>query len=154
MAYKFTDPGTFSILLSLTAPIIFFSSKDTFCCWQEWMTVIAQHSGALQLCHSATFLSSQRDPPLALCSHHVLFPSLRISIFFHFLTPCLKQYLNYIVILAWFFFLSPLPPPFLLLCVAFCSDLWNSWQKNFPLWAFDAGIRQKNAVNTSLPYKR
>lgn len=102
MAYRFSDLGIFSILLSLTASILFFSSKETFCCWQE----LCQFSSTLVPCDFSSWnlLTFQRVPLTSFCFHHLFFPSMRISVFFYFVTPCLKEYPNYTVILAFFFF--------------------------------------------------
>lgn len=85
---------------SLLLLSVYFSLPKMLC-WQEWW----QLPSTLALCNFASWnlFFFQKDPPSALCFHRVLFTSLRISVFFHFVTSCLKQYLNYIVILAWFF---------------------------------------------------
>lgn len=153
MGYKFTDSGIFSSCTLLLLPF-YFSLKDALCCWQEWLWLLS--NPVLFNFASWKLLPSQRHPPLSLWSHPVLFSSLMISVFFYFVTPCLKLYLNYMVIFAWFcfvlvwfgffFFFN-----FLLLRIAFCSGFWSSWQKTFSLWAFHAGIRLKNWWSTSLP---
>lgn len=83
--HRFTDPGTFSLLLSLTAPILFFSSK--------MLSAIGRNNNncpaVLYPLHLGTFHPSKDSLPWSFT--HIMYYyclSLRVSKFLSLCHPC------------------------------------------------------------------